>query len=78
MNNLFRLTKYLVVWLQVAFLVSLGGCNLGDSVRRMLQKLGTNALWSQYSLKGRKTKRSFLQLSLAKVVISKFDNIIWK
>lgn len=31
---------------QKCYLTSLGGHNIGDTVRRILHKLGTNALWS--------------------------------
>lgn len=40
--------------LQIMFLSSLGGSDMGDAIRRMLRKIGTNKLWSGYNLKGRK------------------------
>ncbi|XP_073672075.1 uncharacterized protein [Paramisgurnus dabryanus] len=38
----------------VDYLSLLGGKSPGDSVRRIMRKIGTNALWANYSLKGRK------------------------
>ena len=41
---------------------------MGDSIRRMLRKIGTNKLWSSHSLKGRKNaKKPFQNLKLASV-----------
>ncbi|XP_052093559.1 uncharacterized protein LOC127729725 isoform X2 [Mytilus californianus] len=37
-------------------LSALGGFSSGDTIRRMLRTLGTNGLWSKYSLKGKKGK----------------------
>ncbi|CAL8332219.1 unnamed protein product [Arctogadus glacialis] len=47
----------------------LGGSNVGDGVRRMLKKIGTNELWKGFSLKGRKGKRPFHSLLIYDVVI---------
>ncbi len=47
------------------------GHSLPESVRRIMAKLGTNKLWSVYSLKGRKGKSSFKDLAICKLVISK-------
>ncbi|CAL8382698.1 unnamed protein product [Gadus morhua 'NCC'] len=44
-------------------------CNVGDGVRRMLKKIGTNELWKGFSLKGRKGKRPFHSLLIYDVVI---------
>ena len=45
-----------------------------------MAKLGSNNLWSKYSLKGRKAKRPFKEVALCKVIISKywmlFSNIL--
>ncbi|CAL8265023.1 unnamed protein product [Gadus morhua 'NCC'] len=43
--------------------------NVGDGVRRMLKKIGTNELWKGFSLKGRKGKRPFHSLLIYDVVI---------
>lgn len=51
------------------YLSALGGHNLGDAVRRIFQKLGTNNVWSSYSLKGRKGKQAFTELPLYRIVI---------
>ncbi|XP_032813184.1 uncharacterized protein LOC116943931 [Petromyzon marinus] len=52
----------------ISYLSSLGGCNVGDSVHRMMRTLGTNALWSKYSLKGRKGKLSLIYLPVFMVL----------
>ena len=57
--------------LQKCYLISLGGRNVGDTVRRMLRKIGTNFLWGGYSLKGKKGKIAFIDLPVARVIISK-------
>ncbi|XP_063417282.1 uncharacterized protein LOC134699797 isoform X2 [Mytilus trossulus] len=51
----------------VNLLSTLGGHKVGDTVRKMLRVLGTNGLWSNYSLKGKK-KKNFSELSLCRVV----------
>ncbi|XP_014680217.1 PREDICTED: uncharacterized protein LOC106820189 [Priapulus caudatus] len=53
----------------VNYLTSLCGHSCGDSVRRILRKLGSNNLWSHYSLKGRKGKLPLNILLLCKVMI---------
>ncbi|XP_069195892.1 uncharacterized protein [Procambarus clarkii] len=53
----------------VDVLSMLGGQNMKDYVRRIMQRLGTYPLWSQYSLKGRKRKRVFQDLELFHVII---------
>ena len=58
--------------LQLQYLVALCSHNLGLSSRRILGKLGSNPLWSEYSLKGRKLKRSFADLPICTLIISKF------
>ncbi|KAK2182773.1 hypothetical protein NP493_336g00020 [Ridgeia piscesae] len=52
------------------YLISLGGRNVGDTVRRMLRKIGTNFLWGGYSLKGKKGKIAFIDLPVARVIIT--------
>ncbi|XP_028415169.1 uncharacterized protein LOC114538219 [Dendronephthya gigantea] len=51
------------------FFLALCGHNHGVSTRRILAKVGTNKLWSLYSLKGRKAKRAFKELAVSKIVI---------
>ncbi|XP_061414062.1 uncharacterized protein LOC133346469 isoform X3 [Lethenteron reissneri] len=53
---------------QISYLSSLGGCNVRDSVRRMMKRLGTNALWSNYSLRGRKGKTPLIDLPVFMVL----------
>jgi hypothetical protein len=60
-------TVYLFI--QVKLLAALGGYGVGDMVRRMMRKLGTAALWSTYSLHGRR-KKCFKQLVLCNILIS--------
>ncbi|XP_078147750.1 uncharacterized protein LOC144543528 [Centroberyx gerrardi] len=55
--------------LQIDYLSLLGGKTPGDSVRRIMRKLGTNALWANYSLKGRKGKKKFQDLGVYEVII---------
>ncbi|XP_028417120.1 uncharacterized protein LOC114541386 isoform X1 [Dendronephthya gigantea] len=51
------------------FFLALCGHNHGFSTRRILAKVGTNKLWSLYSLKRRKAKRAFKELAVSKIVI---------
>ncbi|XP_069158633.1 uncharacterized protein [Procambarus clarkii] len=51
-------------------LSKLGGSDCGGTVRRIMNKIGTNSLWSLYSLKGRKHKIPFLKyLDLYTVIL---------
>ncbi|CAB3977710.1 Hypothetical predicted protein [Paramuricea clavata] len=52
----------------VKVLSALSGQNVGDTTRRIMAKLGSNKLWSQYSMKGRKGKLAFDKLSLCGVI----------
>lgn len=54
-------------------LSALGGYSSGDTIRRMLKTLGTNALWSKYSLKGKKGKIAVQPLPVCGVMISKLN-----
>lgn len=56
-------------YFQIDWLSLMGGNTPGESVRRLLRKLGTNALWAQYSLKGRKGKKNFQELEICNVII---------
>ena len=56
---------------QTAYLTSMGGHNVADTVRRCVKRLGTNALWSSYSLKGKKGKLAVLDLAITSVLTSK-------
>ncbi|CAB3976771.1 transposase domain-containing [Paramuricea clavata] len=53
----------------VSYLAAQCGHSLGDTVRRIMAKLGTNKLWSLYSFKGRKGKLAFKGLNLCNVII---------
>ncbi|XP_041959290.1 uncharacterized protein LOC121718337 [Alosa sapidissima] len=50
------------------FLTTLGGSNPGAATRRMLRRVPTNDVLSQYSLRGRKSKKSFQHLTLCRVI----------
>jgi len=66
------------MFFQGELLSSMGGSSLGDTVRRMLRKIGTPTLWSQYNLKGRKGKLPFAETALYKQMKSKdFDNALY-
>ncbi|XP_076857404.1 uncharacterized protein LOC143511712 [Brachyhypopomus gauderio] len=53
----------------IRYLSLQGGGSLGDAVRRMLRKIGSNSLWTEYSFKGRKGKLSFEGLPINDVII---------
>ncbi|XP_073671169.1 uncharacterized protein [Paramisgurnus dabryanus] len=59
----------------VDYLSLLGGKSPGDSVRRIMRKIGTNALWANYSLKGRKGKRNFQDLAIYPIIIQACQKI---
>ncbi|KAL2092908.1 hypothetical protein ACEWY4_012706 [Coilia grayii] len=52
----------------ITFLALDGASTLGKMVRRMMSRLGTTALWSLYSMRGRK-KKSFGDLPLLQVLV---------
>ncbi|XP_069195215.1 uncharacterized protein [Procambarus clarkii] len=45
----------------VLLLTSVRGSDCATTVRRIMKKIGTNGLWSLYSMKGQKKKLAFLQ-----------------
>ncbi|XP_072020152.1 uncharacterized protein [Amphiura filiformis] len=49
-----------------------GGHDLNETIRRVMRKLGTNNLWSSYSVLGRKGKLSIKDSPFYKVIVSKF------
>ncbi|XP_076120986.1 uncharacterized protein LOC143101712 isoform X5 [Alosa pseudoharengus] len=50
------------------FLASLGGLTPGAAIRRMLRRVATNNVLKEYSLRGRKAKKSFQDLTLCRVL----------
>ncbi|XP_048012739.1 uncharacterized protein LOC125245971 isoform X3 [Megalobrama amblycephala] len=52
----------------MAFSVRLCSGTVGQSVRRIMRAIGTNMLWSKYSLKGRKGKSVFQDLSVMRLI----------
>ena len=57
---------------QVTVLSTMGGHNVTDTTRRILYKLGSPRVWSNYSLKGRGNKASLSGLKIYRVLHSKF------
>ncbi|XP_047190418.1 uncharacterized protein LOC118319457 isoform X6 [Scophthalmus maximus] len=53
----------------VNYLSLQGGKSPGESVRCIMREIGTNALWANYSLKGRQGKRKFQDLAIYPVVV---------
>ncbi|XP_072041503.1 uncharacterized protein [Amphiura filiformis] len=53
------------------YLTMVGGGDTGETVRRMMRKVGTNNVWSQYNMVGRGGKRSFKATTVFKVIMSK-------
>ncbi|CAC5399830.1 unnamed protein product [Mytilus coruscus] len=47
----------------------LGSNTVGDTVRKMMRRLGNNSLWSLYSLKGKKEKEAFQTTAIYRVVV---------
>ncbi|XP_060779999.1 uncharacterized protein LOC132888072 isoform X2 [Neoarius graeffei] len=50
------------------FLESLGGANPGAAIRRILRQVATNNVLAQYSLRGRRAKKPFQNLTLCKII----------
>ncbi|XP_060799571.1 uncharacterized protein LOC132901275 [Neoarius graeffei] len=50
------------------FLESLGGANPGAAIRRILCQVATNNVLAQYSLRGRRAKKPFQNLTLCKII----------
>lgn len=67
----------MALYLQTASLATLGGNSLADTVRRIIRKLGTNSLWSHYSLKGRKGKIPLIGLPIVRLVISMYLTVLF-
>ncbi len=58
------------------YLSSLGGSSDAGIVRKMMRTLGTNGLWSHYSLKGNKGKLKLEDTSIPRVIIRKCLTIL--
>ncbi|XP_078105870.1 uncharacterized protein LOC144517641 isoform X2 [Sander vitreus] len=50
------------------FLTTLGGPTTGTAVRRMLRRVATNNVLKEYSLRGRKAKKVFQDLTICRVI----------
>ena len=64
------------VLFQRNYLSSLGGSSDAGIVRKMMRTLGTNGLWSHYSLKGNKGKLKLEDTSIPRVIIRKCLKIL--
>ena len=65
----------LLMVFQVCMLTACGGRKVRDTVRKMMRKLGTNGLWSNYSLVGRKGKRSLKEQHIYRLLFSEELNV---
>ncbi|MGH0173121.1 UNVERIFIED_CONTAM: hypothetical protein FKN15_078019 [Acipenser sinensis] len=61
--------KHSLTLVELTYFSAFGGRNIGDSIRRQMAKLGTNKLWSMYSLRGKKGKMAFIKHPVCRVVI---------
>nr|XP_055036501.1 uncharacterized protein LOC129423983 isoform X2 [Misgurnus anguillicaudatus] len=59
----------------VHYLSLLGGKTPGDAIRRVLRTIGTNSLWSKYSMRGRKGEKKFGELNICSVIIQACQKI---
>ena len=69
---MYKVTKKNPVFLKVNYCGALCGADVGDSARRILAKIGSNNLWSLYSLKGRRGKIAFKGTAVCRVIKSKY------
>lgn len=69
---MYDVTKKNVMFLKVNYCGALCGADVGDSARRILAKIGSNNLWSSYSLKGRRGKMAFKSTAVCRLVKSKY------
>ncbi|XP_078340363.1 uncharacterized protein LOC144627355 isoform X1 [Crassostrea virginica] len=53
----------------VQYFMSQGGYSPSNCIRRMMRKLGTNALWAKFSLKGQKGKESFSDHPVCRIIM---------
>ncbi|XP_078017873.1 uncharacterized protein LOC144458693 [Epinephelus lanceolatus] len=54
---------------KIDYLFLLGSKTPAESVQRIMRKIGTNALWANYSMKGLKGKKNFQDLPICPVII---------
>ncbi|VDI63125.1 Hypothetical predicted protein [Mytilus galloprovincialis] len=52
----------------VRVLGALGGSNIGDTLRRIMRRIGSNSLWSLFSLKGKNKKTSLKAEPIYKII----------
>ena len=59
---------------QVVALSDFGGASLGELTHKVVQKVGTNMLWSTFSMKGKKGKNALDEMPLCKLLTSEFHD----
>ena len=58
---------------QLKYYATLGGTGLKAAIRKILHRLGTNSVWSKFSLKGRLNKYSLQELGLAEFIMRELN-----
>jgi len=53
-----------------------GGHKLKDTVRKMMRKLGSNKLWSKFSMTGRKGKQPFAEMPISRLIIREYSRYV--
>ena len=67
------LTKILVCcFFQIRYLSLVGGADVAETTRRIMRKLGTNHLWSNFNMCGRKGKRGLKTTRFFPVIVRKY------
>jgi len=61
---------------QVSTLTAVCGRKLRETMRRMMRKLGTNQLWSNYSLAGRKGKLPLNELPVFRLLLGECKTVM--
>ena len=68
---IYKFIQQFMLCFQVKYLSSLGGDGCNATLRKITEKLGTQTLWQQYSVKGRKGKLALNGLPIYLVILSK-------
>ena len=64
----------IVLFIQQVALSDFSGASLGESTRKVMQKVGTDMLWSTFSMKGKKGKTALDKTPLCKLLTSEFHD----
>ena len=59
-------------YFQLKLLKSLKGTKESDSVRRILERIADNSVWSLYSYRGQRDKLRFEGMALNQVILNEF------